>query len=133
LDAKVDARTIYNRKRRLMSLQRKISQRRNRQLIGKTVPVLVEGVSAETDLLWQGRQPGQAPEIDGVTLINDFEGEAPRRGEIRRLLITEAHDYDVMGTLLAADETYLPRAVPSGLIHIESAPSFVVPDLIPAR
>src|SRR5487761_2345303 len=79
LDGKVDARTIYNRKRRLMSLQRKISTRRNRQLVGQTVQVLVEGVSPETDLLWQGRQPGQAPEIDGVTLINDFEGEAPRR------------------------------------------------------
>ena len=26
----------------------------------------------------------QAPEIDGVTLINDFEGAAPRAGEIRR-------------------------------------------------
>ena len=133
LDGKVDARTIYNRKRRLMAIQRKISQRRNRQLIGQTVPVLVEGVSPETDLLWQGRQPGQAPEIDGVTLINDFEGEAPKRGEIRRLLITEAHDYDVIGTLLPSDESYVPRPVPAGLIHIQAQPSFVVPHLIPVR
>jgi TRAM domain-containing protein len=44
--------------------------------------------------------PTQAPEIDGVTLINDFEGEPPRAGQIRRLRITEAHDYDVVGTLL---------------------------------
>src|SRR5271168_5391328 len=35
LDAKVDARTIYNRKRRLMSIQRKISARRNKQLVGR--------------------------------------------------------------------------------------------------
>ena len=47
----------------------------------------------------------QAPEIDGVTLINDFEGSEPRPGEIRRLRITEAHDYDVVGTLLAPTET----------------------------
>jgi ribosomal protein S12 methylthiotransferase len=133
LDGKVDARTIYNRKRRLMSLQRKISERRNRQLVGNVVQVLVEGVSPETDLLWQGRQPGQAPEIDGVTLINDFEGEAPRRGEIRPLLITEAHDYDVLGTLLSSQESYIPAPVPAGLINIQSAPSFVVPNLIPAR
>src|SRR5450755_2158227 len=123
LDGKVDARTIYNRKRHLMSLQRKISERRNRQMVGQTVPVLVEGVSAETDLLWQGRQPGQAPEIDGVTLINDFEGESPKRGEIRPLLITEAHDYDVLGTLLPSEETYVPTSVPAGLIHIQTAPS----------
>src|ERR1700693_6087196 len=113
-----------------MSLQRKISQRRNRRLVGQTVVVLVEGVSPETDLLWQGRQPGQAPEIDGVTLINDFEGDAPKRGEIRPLLITEAHDYDVLGTLLGGDETYVPAAAPIGLINIQSAPSFVMPGLI---
>jgi ribosomal protein S12 methylthiotransferase len=132
LDGKVDARTIYNRKRRLMSLQRRISQRRNRQLVGKTVPVLVEGVSPETDLLWQGRQAGQAPEIDGVTLINDIEGDEPRRGEIRPLLVTEAHDYDVLGTLLPSVESYVPAA-PAGLINIQASPSFVVPNLIPAR
>jgi ribosomal protein S12 methylthiotransferase len=134
LDGKVDARTIYNRKRRLMSIQRKISRRRNRALVGQTVPVLVEGLSPETDLLWQGRQPGQAPEIDGVTLINDFEGEAPRPGEIRPLLVTETHDYDVVGTLLAPEEPFVPQPQATGLINIQGLqPSFVVPNLIPAR
>ena len=37
---------------------------------------------------------------DGVTLINDYQGAEPRSGEIRRLRITEAHDYDLVGTLL---------------------------------
>lgn len=121
LEGKVDAKTIYNRKRRLMAIQRKISARRNKQLVGRTVPVLVEGPSEETDLLWQGRQPGQAPEIDGVTLINDFEGAAPTRGEIRPLLITEAHDYDVMGTLLAGEEDFVPLPASNGLINIQLA------------
>jgi ribosomal protein S12 methylthiotransferase len=48
--------------------------------------------------------PTQAPEIDGVTLINDFEGGEPRPGQMRRLRITEAHDYDLVGTLLLAGE-----------------------------
>ena len=100
LDGKVDSRTIYNRKRHLMALQRKIARARNRKLVGSEVNVLVSGLSPETDLLWEGRMPTQAPEIDGVTLINDFEGEPPRAGQIRRLRITEAHDYDVVGTLL---------------------------------
>ena len=104
LDAKVDGRTIHNRKRRLLAIQRKISKARNKRLVGQEVPILVEGRSKETDLLWEGRMPTQAAEIDGVTLINDYEGAEPRSGEIRRLLITEAHDYDVMGTLLAATE-----------------------------
>jgi ribosomal protein S12 methylthiotransferase len=111
LDGKVDGRTIHNRRRRLMAIQRKISRGRNRALVGTEVPVLVEGPSEETDLLWQGRMPTQAPEIDGVALINDFEGEEPRAGEIRRLRITEAHDYDVVGTLVPATEP-APRMLP---------------------
>jgi len=116
LDAKVDGRIIQNRKRHLMALQRKIARARHRQLVGAEVSVLVEGPSAETDLLWEGRRPTQAPEIDGATLINDFEGAEPRAGEIRRLRITEAHDYDVVGTLLAPTEP-APRFA-SGLIDI---------------
>src|SRR5437016_942115 len=60
LDGKVDGRAIYHRKRRLAAIQRKISRRRNRRAIGAEVPVLVEGISKETDLLWQGRMPTQA-------------------------------------------------------------------------
>jgi ribosomal protein S12 methylthiotransferase len=117
LDGKVDGRTIQNRKRRLMAMQRKIARARNRSLVGAEVPVLVEGPSPETDLLWAGRTATQAPEIDGVTLINDFEGEEPRPGEIRRLRVTEAHDYDVVGTLLEATEPVPPLA-PAELIQI---------------
>lgn len=104
LDGKVAAREIYNRRRRLMAVQRKIARRRIRRWIGHEVTVLVEGPSRETDLLWEARMPVQAPEIDGVTLVNDFEGAEPRPGEMRRLRVTEAHDYDVVGTLLDAQE-----------------------------
>src|SRR5262249_6043336 len=122
LDGKVDGRIIHNRKRRLMAIQRKIARARNRALVGSEIPVLVSGLSQETDLLWEGRMPTQAPEIDGVVMINDFEGPEPRPGEIRRLRITEAHDYDVLGTLLPPTELssadLAPRPVTSGLINI---------------
>jgi ribosomal protein S12 methylthiotransferase len=117
LDGKVDGRTTQNRKRRLMALQRKIARARNRALVGSEFPVLVEGPSQETDLLWEGRLPTQAPEIDGVTLINDFEGGEPRQGEIRRLRVTEAHDYDLVGTLLPGTEAP-PGYQPAPLINI---------------
>jgi ribosomal protein S12 methylthiotransferase len=117
LDGKVDGRTIQNRRRRLMAIQRKIARARNRALVGSEVPVLVSGLSGETDLLWESRMATQAPEIDGVTLINDFEGSEPRPGEIRRLRITEAHDYDVVGTLLAPTEPAPPPAA-SAFINI---------------
>jgi ribosomal protein S12 methylthiotransferase len=102
LDQKVDARTIYNRKRRLMAIQRKISRVRNRALVGRPLPVLVEGPSADSDLVWQARLSTQAPEIDGVCYISD-PGEQPLTpGEIRKLRITAAHDYDLTGEIIDA-------------------------------
>ena len=64
--------TIHNRKRRLMAMQRKISRARNRAMVGREFPVLVEGPSPDTDLVWQARLSTQAPEIDGFCYINDF-------------------------------------------------------------
>ena len=113
LDGKLDARTIYNRKRHLMSLQRKISRARNRELIGREFAVLVEGPSADSELVWQARLATQAPEIDGVCYISD-PGEHPlRAGEIRKMRITEAHDYDLTGELMD-----VPQASRAALIQL---------------
>ncbi|MFL6351621.1 MAG: 30S ribosomal protein S12 methylthiotransferase RimO [Bryobacteraceae bacterium] len=113
LDGKVDKRTIYLRKRKLMALQRRISASRNSRLIGTERPVLVEGPSKETGLLWEARLSTQAPEIDGICYINDFGETEPRPGEIRTLRITEAHDYDLIGELVGPPEqSYHPRLDP---------------------
>jgi len=134
LDGKVDGRTISNRKRRLMAIQRKISRAKNRRMVGREVPFLLEGPSPDTNLLWQARMSTQAPEIDGVVLINDFEGSEPQAGQVRVLRITEAHDYDLIGTLLASNEEDVRvRATRPGLIHIAPAAGFVIPNQIPAR
>ena len=107
LDQKVDSRTIYNRKRRLMSLQRKISRQSNRALVGRELPVLIEGPSADSDLVWQARLGTQAPEIDGVCYISDPGDHPLRPGEIRKMRITEAHDYDLTGMLTEAPRPQL--------------------------
>src|SRR4029077_407945 len=100
LDAKVDGRTIQNRKRKVMAIQRKISRARNRLLVGHEADVLVEGPTADSELVWQARLSTQAPDIDGVCYISD-PGEAPlRAGEFRRMRITKAHDYDLTGELM---------------------------------
>lgn len=127
LDRKVDGRTVHNRKRRLMALQRRISRARNRGLIGSEVDVLLEGLSKETDLLWEARMSTQAPEIDGVTLINDFEGAEPRPGQIRKLRVTEAHDYDVVGTLLSGPPDAVPAPPAFPLLQIRHASKPQIP------
>ncbi|UCF36878.1 MAG: 30S ribosomal protein S12 methylthiotransferase RimO [Acidobacteriota bacterium] len=100
LDQKVPDEVRSERLDRLMSVQRKISKRKNRSLVGQTLPILVEGLSQESDLLWEGRLPGQAPEIDGVVYLNDGVTEETVPGEIHRVRITEAHEYDLVGTLV---------------------------------
>jgi len=113
LDGKVDGRSIYQRKRRLLAVQRPISRANNRSLVGREFPVLVEGPSRETDMLWEARLSTQAPEIDGVCLINDDNGRPLRRGEIRRFQVTEAHDYDLVGAIVDEPEaSWQPPATP---------------------
>jgi ribosomal protein S12 methylthiotransferase len=101
LPGKVDARTAKRRRTLLMKEQARISRRRNRARIGSTVRVLFEGASKESDLLWQGRMETQAAEIDGCMLINDApEGFNPTPGQFVNVLITEAHEYDLVGRIV---------------------------------
>jgi ribosomal protein S12 methylthiotransferase len=100
-ELKVPKRTIEARRRKLMKLQQKISTRSKAAWVGREIDLLVEGPSEETDLLWQGRTPLHAPEIDGKVLINDFgPHEALVPGTFYRAEITESHDYDVVASIL---------------------------------
>jgi ribosomal protein S12 methylthiotransferase len=102
LDAKLPARTIESRKRRLMKLQQSISKRAKQQWIGRELVVLAEGESEETPLLWEARTEFHAPEIDGKVYINDFGGlEALQAGRFYKAQITEAHDYDVVARIVS--------------------------------
>ena len=97
LPDRVAPRVKESRKRRLMSLQKKIAARRNRRRVGETVEVLVEGTHADTDLLLRGRLSTQAPDIDGSVLINDGSA-AP--GDFVTCEVTEAHPYDLVARIV---------------------------------
>ena len=101
LDAKVAPKEIERRRKKLMSIQKQISRKNKRAVIGGQFDLLLEGLSEETDLLWQGRTAMHAPEIDGTVYINDFgDHDDPREGEFYRVEITEAHDYDLVARVL---------------------------------
>jgi ribosomal protein S12 methylthiotransferase len=100
-ELKVPKRTIEARRRKLMRLQQRISMRAKAKWVGREIDLLVEGPSEETELLWQGRTPLHAPEIDGKVLINDFgPHEALVPGSFYRAEITESHDYDVVARIV---------------------------------
>jgi ribosomal protein S12 methylthiotransferase len=105
LDGKVPARVMRSRRARLMREQAKISKRRNQALIGKRVRALLEGPSAETDLLLQARLESQAPDVDGHVLINEApENFAAKSGDFIEVEITEATEYDLIARIIMKDE-----------------------------
>ncbi len=124
LDKKVDAQVITERRDRLMSIQRRISARCLRRFVGKKLSALVEGPSKDTDLVWEARLEGMAPEIDGKVYLSDLEspvgGRAARSGDMVIVEITASHDYDLVGRVIEICEA-LP-ATASNISAEASAP-----------
>ena len=89
------------RRERLMALQEGISLEKHRALVGTVQRVLVDGPSAESELLLAGRTPGQAPEVDGVVYLTDAPGPPPSPGSFVDVEITEAHPHDLVGRVVA--------------------------------
>jgi ribosomal protein S12 methylthiotransferase len=101
LDKKLSPREIERRRKHLMGIQRQISKKKKKALVGQEFDLLLEGTSEETDLLMEGRTAMHAPEIDGKVFVNDFPvDEDPHPGEFYRCQITEAHDYDLVARIL---------------------------------
>jgi ribosomal protein S12 methylthiotransferase len=92
----VSARISAARARQLMAIQRAISRHKNRALVGLDVEVLVEGPSAQSDLVFVGRHPGQAPEVDGCVYLS---GGPAQPGRLQRARVTHARDYDLVAEL----------------------------------
>jgi len=101
LEKKLSPREIQRRRKHLMGIQRQISKKKKKALVGREFDLLLEGESEETELLLEGRTPMHAPEIDGKVFINDFPEEVePQLGQFYRCRITEAHDYDLVAKIV---------------------------------
>jgi ribosomal protein S12 methylthiotransferase len=109
LASKVDAPTITDRRNQLMAIQKKISRENLRAKKGTTAIALVEGPSKDNPLLWEARLEGMAPEIDGKVYLTDIEvaGHAAETGDVARVEITKADNYD----LIAQVVEILPRSI----------------------
>jgi ribosomal protein S12 methylthiotransferase len=95
----VDAAVAEARREELMRVQKPISRGRLELRVGTELDVLVEGVSDESEWLLQGRWWGQAPEVDGSVYLANGTAQA---GELRRVLVTDAADYDLMADFIDA-------------------------------
>ncbi len=118
LDRKVDEKTIARRRDTLMSIQKKISARKLKRQVGQQTQVMLEGPSKDTDLVWEARLQGMAPDIDGKVYVTEFEGvndaaELPAPGTLATIEITEAKDYDLIGRVTDFASPHTPHQVPA--------------------
>jgi len=86
------------RQARLMQVQAEISREVNEALVGQTVPVMLDGVSGESDLLLSGRLMSQAPEVDGQVFVTSVPPGA-KAGDVLPCRIVQAADYDLVGEM----------------------------------
>ncbi|KYG70799.1 ribosomal protein S12 methylthiotransferase RimO [Bdellovibrio bacteriovorus] len=97
MENQIDEETKQYRHDALMEIQQNISREKHADFVGKTIDVIVEGFSEETDLLLQGRFWGQAPDIDGVVLINEGDAQV---GDMVKVHITDSMEYDLLGGIV---------------------------------
>ncbi len=90
------------RYRWVMETQAAISESLQQRFLGRVEPVLVEGVSGESELLLEGRSRFQAPDIDGCVYITSGQVNP---GDIISVRITEAHTYDLVGEVVEESKT----------------------------
>ncbi len=95
MHAQVADEVKHERRERLMALQRRISRRRAKRFVGRTLEMLVEGEGEDEDgkRLVAGRTYREAPEVDGMVFAY---GKAMPGSRIR-VRIESATEYDLFG------------------------------------
>jgi len=87
------------RRNEIVEVQEEITERKNRELIGKEVDVLIDGFSQEWETLPIGRTYRSAYDIDGVVYIETTEPLNP--GQFVKIKIKDVMDrYDLIGEVL---------------------------------
>ena len=97
LKGRVPDRVKQERYRKIMSVQKKISLKKQKAMVGSRVPVLVGRPGNAPGILGEGRTQGQAPEVDGIVFLT---GRGSRPGEMVKVRITDARPYDLYGKIL---------------------------------
>ena len=92
----IPAAVKTSRRDTLMAEQKRIVARSQKRRVGTRASVMVDGPSPEHELVWRGRLPGQAPEIDPVIYFTEAPPEALRPGAILDVEIVDAREYDLV-------------------------------------
>lgn len=94
LSDQIDEKVKQSRVKKLYAAQKKVSEERNKSLVGKQIKVICDGVDYDKQSFY-GRAYFSAPEIDGKAYFT-YDGEI-QQGEYYNVKITKADAYDLYG------------------------------------
>jgi ribosomal protein S12 methylthiotransferase len=97
----VPAGVKERRRSSLMSLQKRIVARAHRGRVGQQVRLLVDGPSAEHELVLRARTAGQAPDIDPLVYLTDCDPSDVAPGQFLHAEIVASRDYDLLARPLS--------------------------------
>jgi ribosomal protein S12 methylthiotransferase len=101
LEDDVPAGLKRKRQAGVMRLQKQVVQRAHRARIGQQVRVLVDGPSADHELVLRGRLEGQAPDIDPLVYLTDCDPSALSPGQFIQAEIVSSRAYDLLARPLS--------------------------------
>jgi len=92
----VPAKTKRQRQSRIMSVQKKVVARAQKNRVGDRVRLLVDGPSSDHELVIRGRLEGQAPDIDPLVYLTDCDPAELTAGCFVDAEIVGARGYDLI-------------------------------------
>ncbi len=92
----VPARTKTARRNRVMRLQKRLVEQRQRARIGERVRIVVDGPAGDHELVLKGRLATQAPDIDASAFLTDCDPSDYRSGDFAEVEIVGGRGYDLI-------------------------------------
>ena len=101
LDDDVPVKLKKARRSRVMGLQKRLVTGRQRARVGEQARIVVDGPSADHDLVLKGRLSSQAPDIDASVFLTDCDPSSFRAGDFADVAIVGSRGYDLLARPLA--------------------------------
>jgi tRNA A37 methylthiotransferase MiaB len=100
MQEKIPSKTINARAKKLGKIASKVEEESLTKLVGKEIPLIIDGESDEHEFLLSSRALNWAPEVDGEIYINDREiDEDLQYGVMYRARITELAGKNLLATV----------------------------------
>lgn len=101
MEDQIEEEEKQRRREELMLLQQEIAAQRMEEQISRECEVIIEGILPEEEDIYVGRTYMDAPNVDGYIFVR--ARARLMSGDIVKVLITDAREYDLIGELVSEE------------------------------